>query len=45
MLPSPTTAELTRLLPLMSAVQLLELPPLVALTAVLAQYGPAAFGE
>src|ERR1041384_1839768 len=45
MLPPPITAELTRLLPLMSAVQLPELPPLVALTAVLPQYGPAALGE
>src|SRR4051795_12375863 len=45
MLPSPTIAELTRLLPPISGEQLPELPPLVALTAVLAQYGPPAFGE
>ncbi len=45
MLPSPTSAELTVLVAVISDVQLLELPALDALTAVLAQYGPAAFGE
>src|SRR3954462_8660724 len=45
MRPSPITAELTMLVPLISAEQFDDEPALVAETAVLPQYGPAAFGE